>query len=446
MSLYYVTSAQTPGNLPSFNIYIQKSIDDGVTWATVYDGPIGIQNFDVLLISGVLHIFGDDLNGSGNMSVFRFDTATDLMLDAGTDLGFGFNINVGVKAARFATGKVLLAFNPGGATKTYLYDPALNTISAGVALDQSGGRKVYGAVVDPNTDKGFVFFDGSALGVPNEIDCVTVSNANVQQTSVFAFNASSSTGANQLPRNVGRPVISGGLIHIPYVFALSSVVGPVVGTLRIAHATPANSPVFSDDLVYTDAQPPYVWTLTNKDWFIPNAVDVSGTLYVLFQANINQDDDNTSQASLMYSTSTVPGAWSGAAVAFTGPAQSDGLSAYPLALSAGGIGVIACYANPVATFPLAGTLLVKYITLSSSSTVGLGQSIAFQGASGNNGPTNLLFQIGAGTCPIVINAGHSGSGPCANPGTNPSIDSYLELRKVLVAWKKETHLPIRGKS
>lgn len=51
-----------------------------------------------------------------------------------------------------------------------------------------------------------------------------------------------------------------------------------------------------------------------------------------------------------------------------------------------------------------------------------------------------------GTCPITINPGGSGSGPCVNPGTNPSLDSYLELRKVLVAWKKETHLPIRGKS
>lgn len=48
-----------------------------------------------------------------------------------------------------------------------------------------------------------------------------------------------------------------------------------------------------------------------------------------------------------------------------------------------------------------------------------------------------------GTCPIPV--GQQGS-PCENPGANPSLDSYLELRKVLVAWKKETHLPVRGKS
>lgn len=52
-----------------------------------------------------------------------------------------------------------------------------------------------------------------------------------------------------------------------------------------------------------------------------------------------------------------------------------------------------------------------------------------------------------GTCPIPINGpGGGGSGGCLNPGANPTLDSYLELRKVLVAWKKETHLPIRGKS
>lgn len=48
-----------------------------------------------------------------------------------------------------------------------------------------------------------------------------------------------------------------------------------------------------------------------------------------------------------------------------------------------------------------------------------------------------------GTCPIPVGALGS---PCSNPVANPTLDSYLELRKVMIAWKKETHLPIRGKS
>src|SRR6185312_3520599 len=241
--LYYVTSAQTPGNTPSFNIYIQKSTDDGANWTTVYDGPLGIQNFDVLLISGVLHIWGDDLNGSGNMSVFRFDTATDSMLDSGTDLGLGFDTTLGVKAAQFAGGKVLLAFNAGSNTSTYLYDPTLNTISSGVDFDQSGGKQVYAAVVDPGTDTGFVWFGlGGISGFDNEVDCVPVSNTNVQQPSVVSFIASQATGANQLPRNVGRAVISGGKLCIIYVHSVSTASPAVIGTLRVARATPGNAP------------------------------------------------------------------------------------------------------------------------------------------------------------------------------------------------------------
>ncbi len=400
MSLYYVTSAQTPGASPSFNIYIQKSVDDGATWATVYDGPLGVQSFEVLLIDGVLHIFGDDLNGSGNMTVFRFDTATDAMLDSGTDLGFSFSTSDGVTACQFVNGQVLLAFHTASAivnTSTYLYDPDLNTISAGQPIDQSGHRVVYGSVVDPDTDTAFVFFDGTAGGASGrEMDCVAVSNTNVQQSSVYAFNTRASPQV--LSVCAGRPIISGGMIQFPFVYSRST--GPVTGTMMVAKAIPANSPVFTSDVVYTDTKPPYMWTLTNELWFIPTIVDVSGTAYLFFQTNINQDDLNTSQANLYYITSTVPGTWSAETLIYAAPASSDALSCYPVALNAGGVGVIACYANPVATFPIAGTLLVKYITLSGDADVTLGQSVSF-----GNIPKNLLFEVGAGTCQIIISGG-----------------------------------------
>ncbi len=63
----------------------------------------------------------------------------------------------------------------------------------------------------------------------------------------------------------------------------------------------------------------------------------------------------------------------------------------------------------------------------------------------------LFFALSAppvpGSCPLTVGPGGGGGGTdCTTPATNPALDSYLELRKVLVAWKKETHLPVRGKS
>lgn len=336
-SLYYVTAAQvgTPPDNTHF-IWIQKSVDDGVTWTKVVIADIETDTFAVVQQGTKIFIAANDFD-TGFVSVYTFDTTTDTMSaasDSGDQISAGLG---GISASILSDGVMVICYRSGGGTghSVINYDTNLNTWTIPVQIVPDLNWRTCGQAV--NADIAYCFFYNSVF----EIVCYPIDHLTVGTPAVAATLTIS--GGTNPSMAVGNPSINNGDVVLPYTDPSSS------GAQYILYVARSPLPVlgFSTEIVDNTVLPPaYIWTC-EAFWCASASVDVAGTLYVFYSTNINFLDGMTSQYSTVYRTSSVAGTWSGTEIAHTGPIPSSSCSIYPRLLTDGGIGIIAPYVDPV---------------------------------------------------------------------------------------------------
>jgi hypothetical protein len=356
---YYVTVAtegSNAGGQNTGNIWIQKSVNKGITWTLVYNGPEGAEMIAAQVVGTAIYIFGGNFNTSDNsIWVWKFDTGTDSMVSA-TKLSAIHDtlLGRGIAASSFNDGKILVSYydTVNGGPACVLYDPVTNTISAVTDLTAfftGTSPGVMYSVVDPISDLCIVFILSIAASVP-DVWAIVVDELLNRQNAVLVYSLPI-TGApfNEIWLSQGVPTVSGGVVIVPYINPIAQSGGSQT-VLFVVRSTVATLLAFSSpETVANEVMPPeWMWTFQSEQpygWGV--VADGMGTLYAFYTVNANFNDDGTSHTQVWYRTSTTPGVWSAPVNLLNAPMPSSGLSIYPFELASGAIGVSIAYVDPV---------------------------------------------------------------------------------------------------
>ena len=352
--LYYVTTKQFVPSSPTYELFIKKSTDGGITWTTKYTGPFAAYSFTVAAVGTVIYILCDDYNVSSDIIVKRWDTITDTLLSDGTPSGNQVDSNGGIASAVWPDGKILLAYvnDSSGELVCDCYDPVGDFWAGESTLDTSGF--VYDLAIDSVSITAFVLaFDSSG---------------NFCVFPITAPNTGFSPGLLNTPNSdfdescIGNVTISNGDVVVSYLDPPTQTSTQRPGELHLQRASISTAPAFSaaEDVEISLVDPQAIFDFSFSG---PNAWavidDGAGTLYAIYPIMTDPQELSTTQVTLVYKTSTTPGTWSAYATVWSGPFPSS-LLLIKLLLVPGGIGILAVDIDP--TLGYGGTgLAVLYL-------------------------------------------------------------------------------------
>lgn len=502
---WYVIEVETASQSGPIDIVAYKSTDQGITWTRFASG-LTTHNGDAAVWypgsgSSIYFAYQDDV---GPTSTFRggvFDMASET---------FGGAFSTGTTIGRFNLIALNFATMPSGKWVFMWTDLLVGVLNAIVSTDSGATWgapiAISGATPFSALESGPIINIAGNLAI-NWTQWLNNSYFNFARVREYCsiFDGTTVLHTNVALSDASKVGLQDGFQYSGWYDAASdSLIYPTMQTLSSTHlqvnllvGTPSANPIFSTVIVKDNP------AASNDFYWAPNIVgNASGTAFYVFWS----DDIGTFPFQTVLReavASTLAGPWSesifydqqanpptptpnfgelfpvtvtilpsGIPAVIVGMAQtivpSENwcgvlyfLSGSPSALtlpcpiaSPGTVGVpftetlIASGGTPPYAYAVApGYSLPPGLTLDPATGI-------ISGTPTTAGTFNIAYMVTdslgntattIGTCPIPISGPGTG-GACDNPGTNPSLDSYLELRKVLVAWKKETHLPIRGKS
>jgi hypothetical protein len=344
-SLYYVMRDQVGAGTPDNVLTVWKSTDK-TTWVQVAQLPAvpfqvnAVSRDCPAVLVGALIYIADQIDTNpgvfpaNNQQVLHiFDTGTDAFLTDSALAGInivspngGVLVDQAYSISAFNNGTILLSFLKGENSglndlQLQLYTIATDTWSAATNVLSDDSRTIQ-QIHDPVSDLAFVFFRKAST---RECRCLTVDN-----TLTFS-NVTVATPPS-------GPGIGHGIFGLPIITTSTTEIiipirwFPLAGApfLKAARATVATTPTFTVDTVDDLSTLPAGMFVQQWDqssacgWMCQ---EIAGLLYALY--DISKDLDSAlSQSFLYYRSSTAPGVWSAAAIAYTTVVPGEQLQPY----------------------------------------------------------------------------------------------------------------------